>query len=145
FNVRFGDPETQVLTLVTDGDFAEALLAAAQGQLRDGLLQVSNDHALCVVIAAPGYPEQPTTGQEITGLARAEARPGVRVFHAGTRLVEGRVQVSGGRVLGVAARGKTLAEARDRAYAAVSDIHFEGAQFREDIGHRALSPNRDPS
>src|SRR6188768_2800707 len=138
FNVRFGDPETQVLMAVLDGDLAEALSAAARGELRPELLQVSRDHALCIVLAAAGYPEAPRTGDVITGLELAAAVPGVQVFHAGTSLRAGQVVTSGGRVLGVTARGATLREAHDRAYRAADSIAFEGRQFRRDIGARAL-------
>ncbi|HYQ41012.1 MAG TPA: phosphoribosylamine--glycine ligase [Polyangiaceae bacterium] len=138
FNVRFGDPETQVLMAVLDGDLAAALAAAARGELRPELLEVSQDHALCIVLAAAGYPEAPRTGDVITGLERANAVPGVQVFHAGTSLRDGQVVTSGGRVLGVTARGSTLREAHARAYQAADEIAFEGRQFRRDIGARAL-------
>jgi phosphoribosylamine--glycine ligase len=138
FNVRFGDPETQVLMAVLEGDLAEALAAAARGELRPELLQVSPEHALCIVLAAAGYPEAPRTGDAITGLDAAERVPGVRVFHAGTSLRDGQVVTSGGRVLGVTARGATLREAHARAYQAVDSIAFEGRQFRRDIAVRAL-------
>ena len=138
FNVRFGDPETQVLMAVLDGDLAEALAAAARGELRPELLEVSSDHALCIVLAAGGYPEAPRTGDAITGLEAAAVVPGVQVFHAGTSLREGQVVTSGGRVLGVTARGTTLREAHTRAYQAADSIAFEGRQFRRDIGARAL-------
>src|SRR6478735_10694402 len=138
FNVRFGDPETQVLMAVLDGDLAQALAAAARGELRPELLEVSQDHALCIVLAAGGYPEAPRTGDVISGLETASAVPGVQVFHAGTTLREGQVVTSGGRVLGVTARGSTLHEAHERAYRAADAIDFEGRQFRRDIGARAL-------
>jgi phosphoribosylamine--glycine ligase len=91
------------------------------------------------VLAAEGYPTEPSKGDLIEGLTDAEALSGVRVFHAGTTLDEsGRVRTSGGRVLGVTARGKSLSEAHRRAYEAASKIHFRGSQMRTDIGHRAL-------
>jgi phosphoribosylamine--glycine ligase len=139
FNVRFGDPETQVLMAVLDGDLAEALSAAARGQLQPELLQVSSDHALCVVLAAGGYPESPRTGDVITGLDAAAQVPGVSVFHAGTARRGGQIVTSGGRVLGVTARARTLPDAHARAYQAVELIQFEGRQFRRDIAARALS------
>jgi len=142
FNVRFGDPETQVLMAVLDGDLALALAAAARGELRPELLEVSQDHALCIVLAAGGYPEAPRSGDVISGLETAAAVPGVQVFHAGTSLRDGRVVTSGGRVLGVTARGTTLREAHARAYRAAESISFEGRQFRRDIGARALGPVR---
>jgi phosphoribosylamine---glycine ligase len=138
FNVRFGDPETQVLTSVTDGDFADALDGAARGRLAPDALRASERHALCVVLAAAGYPDAPRQGDAITGLERAERVEGARVFHAGTRLDAGRVVTAGGRVLGVTAVGTTLAEAHARAYRAAECIAFEGKQLRRDIGARAL-------
>ncbi len=138
FNVRFGDPETQVLMAVLDGDVAQALDAAARGELRPELLHVSSDPALCVVLAAHGYPESPRTGDVISGLEAAAAVPGVQVFHAGTALRDGQVVSAGGRVLGVTARGTTIADAQARAYQAAELIQFEGRQFRRDIAARAL-------
>ncbi len=138
FNVRFGDPETQVLTMATDGDFFEALFAAATGTLRAGLLRPSAEHAVCVVLASAGYPASARSGDVITGVEQAETLEGVRVFHAGTKLDGDRLVTAGGRVLGVTARGKTLQIARDRAYAACDLIQFAGRQLRRDIGYRAL-------
>ncbi|HEY3496775.1 MAG TPA: phosphoribosylamine--glycine ligase [Polyangiaceae bacterium] len=139
FNVRFGDPETQVLMQTLRGDFAEALAGAASGTLDPLALESSGEHAVCVVLAAHGYPEAPRTGDTIEGLERAEAFEGVRVFHAGTRRAEQRVESAGGRVLGVTAVGATLAGAHARAYAAVEQIRFAGMQFRRDIAARALA------
>lgn len=138
FNVRFGDPETQVLTQIVDGDFGEALTAAAQGRLVDGMLRASGEHALCVVLAAENYPEAPTKGDSITGIESAEELESVRVFHAGTSLKGGKLVTSGGRVLGVTGCGATLKEARERAYQAANRIQFRGKQARSDIGFRAL-------
>jgi phosphoribosylamine--glycine ligase len=138
FNVRFGDPETQVLTQIVDGDFGEALYLAAQGKLTDGVLRPSGEHSMCVVLAAENYPGSPARGDEIKGVSRAEKMTGVQVFHAGTTLRDGKLVTAGGRVLGVTARGGTLKEARDRAYAAVDVIQFRGKQVRRDIGYRAL-------
>lgn len=138
FNVRFGDPETQVLTQIIEGDFGEALLAAAEGRLREGMLKATGEHAMCVVLAAENYPASPTKGDVISGVSAAEEGEGVRVFHAGTALSGDELVTAGGRVLGVTARGATLREARDRAYAAVDQIEFRGRQVRRDIGHRAL-------
>lgn len=138
FNVRFGDPETQVLTMITEGDFGAALASAARGALDPGVLTVSNQHAVCVVLAAGGYPGTPRRGDVLSGLDVAETLPDVRVFHAGTELQGDRLVTAGGRVLGVTARAPSLREARDRAYAACDQIRFEGMHFRRDIGHRAL-------
>ena len=137
-NVRFGDPETQVLTSVLDGDLAEALVQAASGQLTSDVVQYSGRSAVCVVLAASGYPGTPRQGDLIEGLGAAEALPSVRVFHAGTRADGGRIVTGGGRVLGVTATGASLEEAHRRAYDAVSAIRFAGAQFRRDIAARAL-------
>jgi phosphoribosylamine--glycine ligase len=139
FNVRFGDPETQVLTMITEGDFGEALLGAALGQLSSDCLAVSDKHALCVVLAAEDYPGTPRKGDPISGLEEAAEMADVRVFHAGTAFAEGEAVVTaGGRVLGVTARGDSLEEARDLAYRAADKITFSGRQLRSDLGYRAL-------
>lgn len=138
FNVRFGDPETQVLMPLIDGDFGEALLQAAEGRLEVGVLTPSDSHALCVVLAAENYPGTPTLGDEILGLSEAGLDVDVQVYHAGTKLVDDKVVTAGGRVLGVSARGSDLLVARDRAYRAADQIQFRGKQMRRDIGHRAL-------
>ncbi len=139
FNARFGDPECQVLMLRMEGDLLPYLYAAATGQLA-GMSPPAwrDDVAICVVLAAEGYPEKPIKGAVIQG-AEADFGPDVVVFHAGTaRDGEGRLIASGGRVLNVCARGATLAEARARAYAAVAAIDFPGGFHRSDIGWRAL-------
>jgi phosphoribosylamine--glycine ligase len=138
FNVRFGDPETQVLMPLIDGDFGEALLQAAEGRLSEGVLSSSGRHALCVVLAAENYPGAPALGDEILGLVEAACGADVEVYHAGTKLTGGKIVTAGGRVLGVSARGSDLREARDRAYAAADQIQFRGKQMRRDIGYRAL-------
>ncbi len=138
FNVRFGDPETQVLMAGFDGDLAEALAAAARGRLDPGLLVPTNRHVMCVVLAAEGYPASPSRGDVVTGLDEVETLEGVRVYHAGTRVQDGSVVTAGGRVLGVTASGETLQQARDRAYQAADGIRFSGMQLRRDIGWRVL-------
>jgi phosphoribosylamine--glycine ligase len=138
FNVRFGDPETQALMSVLDGDLGDALDGAARGRLDAAALWPSERHALSVVIAAGGYPGTPRGGDVITGLDAAAAVPGVAVYHAGTRRRGADIVTAGGRVLGVTARGATLREASERAYRAVDKIHFPGMQFRRDIGARAF-------
>jgi phosphoribosylamine--glycine ligase len=138
FNVRFGDPETQVLMNVIDGDLGLLLESAARGHLDATAIRVSNRHAACVVLAAAGYPGSPRAGDVIDGLDAAAAYPDVQVHHAGTRLDGDRVVTSGGRVLGVTASGRTLREAHDSAYRAVSAIRFSGMQYRRDIGAKAL-------
>ena len=134
FNARFGDPETQVVLARLDSSLSDLLLAAATGTLADlPPLQWSDDAAVCVVIAAEGYPESPVTGGVITGLAQADAVEGVDVLHAGTRADGDQIVASGGRVLSVVGRGATLTEARERAYAAVSLIDLPGSHHRSDI------------
>jgi phosphoribosylamine--glycine ligase len=139
FNVRLGDPETQPLLAIVEGDWGEALAQAAAGKLATDALRVSGDSALSVVLAAAGYPQSPRLGDAITGLDAAEAVPGVRVHHAGTRLEGGQVLTAGGRVLAVTARAPSFIEAHRRAYEAVSKIQFAGMQYRSDIGGQALT------
>jgi len=138
FNVRFGDPETQVLMNVSNGNFAELLAGAARGQLDPSLWVETSEHAMCVVMAAAGYPGAVTKGDRISGLDQAATVPGVVVYHAGTAVRDGAVVTAGGRVLGVTARAPTLLDAAARAYEAAARIEFSGAQYRRDIGHRAL-------
>ncbi len=140
YNVRLGDPEAQALLVRFRGDFFEALLAAARGEGLDEVAWSWDERpAVCVVVAAEGYPSAPRVGAVVEGLAEAEAASDVVVFHAGTALDEqGRVVVRGGRVLGVSALGETLAQAASRAYEAVGRIHFEGMQFRRDIARGAI-------
>ncbi|RYZ06549.1 MAG: phosphoribosylamine--glycine ligase [Myxococcales bacterium] len=138
FNVRFGDPETQVLLATLEGDLAQTLAAAARGALDPTSLSASGEHAVCVVLAAQGYPDAPRKGDVIDGLGDAAKVPGVVVIHAGTALDQfGNVVTAGGRVLGITGRGKTLKEAHTRAYQAVHKLGFSGMQYRRDIGGRA--------
>jgi phosphoribosylamine--glycine ligase len=134
FNVRFGDPEAQVLMMRLMSDPLPALLAARDGVLRSVDLRWHAEHALCVVMAARGYPEEPERGSEIGGLAAAVADPAVEIFHAGTRRDGGRLIADGGRVLGVTARGPDPQGARERAYAAVDRIDWPQGFCRRDIG-----------
>ena len=140
FNVRFGDPECQVLMLRLQSDLVPYLLAAATGGLDALPAPVWRDEtAVCVVLAAEGYPGTPTTGVAITG-AEADFGPDVIVFHAGTaRRADGILISSGGRVLNICARGATVAQARDRAYAAIDRIDFPGGFCRRDIGWRGVA------
>src|SRR5262249_14288684 len=117
-NVRFGDPETQVLANVLEGDLAELLHAAARGDLGgSGYAKASAErHALCVILAAAGYPGEPRAGDAIAGLDRAANEPGVRVYHAGTRRDGDRIVTAGGRVLAVTGVGENLQAAHERAY-----------------------------
>lgn len=138
FNVRFGDPETQVLMNVVHGDFCELLMSAARGSLNSDAVKVVDRHALCVVMAAAGYPGTIRTGDVIAGIDQANALPNVKVYCAGAGVDGSNTIVTGGRVLGVTGFGDTLRSAADNAYAAVKCISFEGAQYRSDIGHHAL-------
>ena len=138
YNVRFGDPECQVLMLRLKSDLLPALLAVAEGRLGDAQLRWHDDPALCVVMAAKGYPGAYSKGSEIKGLDRISGDKGVAVFHAGTRREGERVLADGGRVLGITARGKDIADARARAYVAVDKIDWPEGFYRRDIGWRAL-------
>jgi phosphoribosylamine--glycine ligase len=139
YNVRFGDPEAQVLMMRLESDLLPALLATAEGRLGKLVLNWHDDAALCVVMAAKGYPGAYEKGTEIRGLGEAGADPDVQVFHAGTKLDGTRLLADGGRVLGVTARGREIAEAKRRAYRAVDKIDWPGGFCRRDIGWRALS------
>ncbi len=136
FNVRLGDPEAQPILMRVKGDFLKALLDFYEG--REVLLEEDERWALDVVIASRGYPQRPEKGKVIEGIEEAQSLPDVIVFHAGTTLKDGKVVTNGGRVLNVCAYGKTLKEAKERAYEAVSRIHFEGMHFRKDIGDKAF-------
>ena len=138
FNCRFGDPETQVVLPLLDGDLAEIMLACATGTLDKVEVAWHDKAAVCVVMASGGYPETYEKGKEITGLAAAEEDKDVVVFHAGTKEAAGKIVTSGGRVLGVTAVDASIKAARDRAYAAVEKIAFEKNFYRKDIAWRAL-------
>jgi phosphoribosylamine--glycine ligase len=140
YNVRFGDPECQALLPRLMSDLLPALVAARDGVLDNFDLRWYPESSVCVVLAAQGYPGEPLKGSEISGLAEAaQSDPAVTVFHAGTRLVDGRLVADGGRVLNVVGLGKDLASARDKAYAAVDRIDWPGGFCRRDIGWRALA------
>jgi phosphoribosylamine---glycine ligase len=138
YNARFGDPETQAYLPLLDSDLFGILSACADGELPRGTITWSPKTALTVVLASGGYPGRYETGLPITGVEAAEAVPGVAVFHAGTRRVGGDLVTAGGRVISVTAVGDDLADAQQKAYAAVKLIHFEGAAYRTDIGDKAL-------
>lgn len=138
FNCRFGDPETQVIMPLLDGDLAEIMLACATGTLAKADISWHDQAAVCVVMASGGYPGSYQQGLLISGLAEADALEGVAVFHAGTKVVDGQIVTAGGRVLGVTAVGKNIREAKDKAYEAIAKISFEGAHYRQDIAWRAL-------
>jgi len=137
FNARFGDPEAQVYLMRLDTDLVDLLEACLDGTLRKCESRFRGV-AVCVVMASAGYPGAVRKGQVIHGLDEAARLPDTKVFHAGTAQDGDKIVTAGGRVLGVTALGGTLAEARDRAYLAVSKIQFDGAQFRRDIGAKAL-------
>lgn len=140
FNARMGDPETQPLLMRMESDLVPVLLAVEDGELRDDIkIKWSRGASVCVVMASGGYPGRYERGREIRGLKDASAMDDVEIFHAGTLLKEGRVVTSGGRVLGVTARGKDIGAAVLRAYQAVSKISWEGVHYRRDIGAKALS------
>jgi phosphoribosylamine---glycine ligase len=138
YNVRFGDPECQVLMLRLMSDIVPALLASAEGQLRNFDLRWFPDTALTVVMAANGYPGSYAKGSVIEGLDAAAEVDGVEIFHAGTADKDGRIVANGGRVLNVCALGKSAAEAQARAYAAVDRIRWPEGFCRRDIGWRAV-------
>ncbi len=137
-NVRFGDPECQVLMLRLGAQVLDLLLACAEGRLERAQVNWADDHAMTVVMAANGYPGDYGKGSVIKGLDALPEDSFNMVFHAGTREVEGRITASGGRVLNVTARGGTLQEASMRAYAMVDQINWPEGFFRRDIGWRAL-------
>jgi phosphoribosylamine--glycine ligase len=139
YNVRFGDPECQVLMLRLMSDLLPALIAARDGVLKNFALRWYPDVALTVVMAAKGYPGDYPKGSEIGGLSEAEKIDGVEIFHAGTRRDGNRILANGGRVLDVCALGKTVAEAQARAYAAVDRIVWPEGFCRRDIGFRAVA------
>jgi phosphoribosylamine--glycine ligase len=141
YNVRFGDPECQVLMLGLKSDLVPLLLATCDGTLKEQKPEWHDDAALCVVMAAKGYPGKYEKGSEISGLDAAGADPDVEIFHAGTKRDGKRILADGGRVLGVTARGATVAEAQERAYAAVDKIDWPGGFCRRDIGWRAIGSN----
>jgi phosphoribosylamine--glycine ligase len=142
YNVRFGDPECQVLMLRLMSDLVPALLACCDGVLRNFDLRWYADAALTVVMAAKGYPGNYAKGSVIEGLDAAAAVEGVEIFHAGTKAEGGKIVANGGRVLNVSALGKTVGEAQARAYAAVDRIRWAGGFCRRDIGFRAVARER---
>jgi phosphoribosylamine---glycine ligase len=139
FNVRLGDPETQPLMHRLASGFADTLFQAANGNLTGASLAWKSDPSMCVVLTAAGYPENPCTGDLITGIETATAEnPGTQVFHAGTKLTARGLETAGGRVLGVTASGVDLPTAIRNTYAAVEKVHFEGMHYRRDIGAKGL-------
>jgi phosphoribosylamine--glycine ligase len=138
FNCRFGDPETQPLMMRLKTDLFEVLMAVAEGRLDRITLEWDERPSLCVVATSKGYPGKYPTGQPITGIEKADALPHVKVFHAGTKIVNDQLVTDGGRVLAVTALGDTIQQAQQRAYKAMDLIHFNGMHYRRDIGHQAV-------
>jgi len=141
FNCRFGDPETQAILPLLEGDLLDALAGAARGDLAGASVDVADGAAATVVLAAPGYPDAPEVGSALSGIEEAETAGGL-VFHAGTALRDGALLSAGGRVLNVTAVGPSLSDAREQAYAALDHIRLDGAQFRTDIGARTVAVAR---
>ncbi len=138
YNVRFGDPECQVLMMRLGAQAMDLMHAAAQGRLAEARVNWADDHAITVVMAAKGYPDAYEKGTVIGGLDALPEDSSNMVFHAGTKREGGNVVATGGRVLNVTARGASLAEARNRAYAMVDAVDWDGGFCRRDIGWRAL-------
>lgn len=138
FNCRFGDPETQVVLPLLNGDLAEIMLACATSSLDKVEVKWHNKAAVCVVLASGGYPESYEKGKEILGLSVAAEDNGVVVFHAGTKADGDKILTAGGRVLGVTAVDSSIKDARERAYNAVEKISFDKVFYRKDIAWRAL-------
>jgi phosphoribosylamine--glycine ligase len=139
YNCRFGDPETQVVLPLLEGDLLEIMMACTAGNLTSRQVRFSKDHCACVIMASGGYPEHYESGFEIAGLDLAKQIPGVTVYHAGTRMQDHKIVTAGGRVLGVSACAQSLAKALERAYEAAEKIEYKDAHMRRDIGKAALS------
>lgn len=139
FNARFGDPETQSYMRLLDTDLYDIFEATVNGTLRSIQANWKEGFAVCIILASGKYPSGSSTPVPISGIEEAEKNPDVVVFHSGTKLIDGVLHASGGRVLGVTATGKTLQEAVGMAYGAVNKISFEGMQYRKDIAAKALS------
>jgi phosphoribosylamine--glycine ligase len=136
FNCRFGDPETQAILIRLQSDLFELLDATVRGKLDQVDVRWDPRPAVCVVMASAGYPGSYPRGKLIEGVEAASALPDVKVYQAGTRMTDGRLWTSGGRVLGVTALGDSFAAAARRAYEAAQLIRFEGAHYRKDIAAR---------
>ena len=136
FNCRFGDPETQAILPRLKSDLPSLLMATIEGRLEDIPIEFDSRKAVTVILASGGYPGKYGTGKRIEGLEDAARLPEVRIFQAGTKRQDGKIVTSGGRVLAITALGESVTEARERAYDAISQIHFEGCHFRRDIALR---------
>ena len=134
YNARFGDPEAQVVLPRMKNDIIEVMEACVNGTLDEIELEFEDNAAVCVVLASDGYPLAYEKGKEITGFDNFDNKDGYYCFHAGTKMVDGKVVTNGGRVLGITAKGSNLKEARANAYAATEWISFENKYKRNDIG-----------
>lgn len=141
YNCRFGDPETQVVLPLLKTDLLTVMQAVHDETLSELSVEFSDEAAACVIVASGGYPKSYKKGC-VMAFGKAEELPDVTVYHAGTALKDGKLVTSGGRVLGVTATGKDLETALQKAYAAVEEIHFDGAFYRKDIGQRALAARK---
>jgi phosphoribosylamine--glycine ligase len=139
FNARFGDPETQVILARMRSDIVPILQGVADGNLKESKVEWAKEPAVCVIVAAKGYPDTPETGKVISGLDGLSAQGDVMVFHAATAAKDGKIVTVGGRVLGVTALAANLDGAVARAYEAVGKIKFDGMHYRKDIGKLALA------
>ena len=142
FNCRFGDPETQPIMMRMKSDLVPIMEAIADEQLDGKMIEWHEQAAVCVVLAAGGYPGKYEKGAPITGLDRIDQLENVMVFHAGTKEESGKIVTAGGRVLGVTARGDSIKFAIKKAYQAVDLIDFKGMHYRKDIGKKALKYER---
>ena len=138
YNVRFGDPECQVLMMRLGGQILDALLSTAKGELSNVKLNWANDHAITVVMASNGYPGSYTNGSQINGLADLPSNSNFMCFHAGTAKEDGNIISNGGRVLNITARSETLVKAQKYAYEIIEIIDWPEGFYRKDIGWRAL-------
>jgi len=138
FNARFGDPETQVVLPRLKTDLIDILNAVIEESLHKINIEWNNNSAVCVVVASGGYPGKYQKGKVISGLEKLENKKDIIVFHAGTKLQEGKIVTAGGRVLGITACGDTISKAKDKAYEGVEKIHFENMYYRKDIASKAI-------
>jgi phosphoribosylamine--glycine ligase len=136
FNCRFGDPETQAILPRMRSDLLPLLIATIEGGLENVAIEFDSRVAVTVILASGGYPGKYETGKPIAGLENAAHLPDVQIFHAGTKRQDGKTVTSGGRVLAITALGDSVEQARERAYATINQIHFDGCHFRRDIALR---------
>jgi phosphoribosylamine--glycine ligase len=136
FNCRFGDPETQAILPRMKSDLLPLLIATIEGGLENVAIEFDSRVAVTVILSSGGYPGKYETGKPITGLENSAQLPDVQIFHAGTKRQDGKTVTSGGRVLAITALGNSVEQARERAYGAINQIHFDGCHFRRDIALR---------